>query len=251
MPATYPNAIKVFQTFHDYTDVIWAISINECHDEILALEALLGVKPFTGTPYTSFGQAIYDLYYNKAPITHTHEHKNLLDDNQGNDHPQYIQVNGYPGFTRPVQGKPGSNGANLVPLNQLLGFGYQNAAQVKAMVDAALGNLMAGASGGNPLFGPATTPNWRVQGGVYSSYTDGGGRINVPFNYAYAHTVQAVTCTKLPPQNVDGIHTPYNWIEAQVTLVGVGVNYATFQFSHDYSWQPNQWVTLSWIALGV
>ena len=252
MPATYPNAIKVFQTFHDYTDIIWAISINECHDEIVQLENILGAKPFSGTPYTSFGGAIYDLYLNKAPLTHTHEHKNLLDDNQGNDHPQYIQVNGYPGFTHPVIGKAGSNSADLVPLSQLQGMGYQNATQVQALINAALGNLMAGAKGGAPLLGnPNVAPAWVIQGGVTSGWTDGGGRIVIPFSHSYGQTLQAFTSTKLPPQGNPGPGPNYNWIEAQVTIVGVALNAVTLQVSHDYSWQPNQWFTTSWIAIGV
>jgi len=252
MPATYPNAIKVFQTFHDYTDIIWAISINECHDEIVALENLLGAKPFTGTPYTTFGQAIYDLYFNKAPTTHTHEHKNLLDDTQGNDHPQYIMVNGYPGFTHPVTGVAGHASNNLVPLSQLNGFGFLNGAQVQAMVNAALGNLMAGARGGAPLLGnPNVAPAWVIQGGVYSNWTDGGGRIVIPFPHVYGQTVQAFTCTKLPPQGNPGPGPNYNWIEAQVTIVGTAFNSVTLQVSHDYSWQQNQWFTCSWIAIGV
>jgi hypothetical protein len=253
MPATYPNAIKVFQTFHDYTDIIWAISINECHDEIVALENLLGIKPFTGTPYTTFGGAIYDLYMNKAPLTHTHEHRNLLDDNQGNDHPQYIQVNGYPGFTHPVTGKAGTNSADLVPLSQLNGMGYQNAAQVQAAINAALGNLMAGARGGPPLLvvgNPNVAPAWVIQGGIYSQVTDAGGRINIPFNHNYPNLVQAFTATKLPPQGNPGPAPNYNWIEAQTTIVGVGSNYVTLQVSHDYSWQGGMWFTCSWIAIG-
>lgn len=252
MAASYPQAMKVFSVFHDYIDTIFAASINECHDEILALEKILGVAPFTGTPYTTFGGAIQDLYNNKAPANHTHTHHNLLDDTQGNDHPQYIQVNGSPGFSHPVNGKAGSGGNNLVPLGQLRGMGFQDAAQVQAMVNAALGNLMAGAFGGPPLAGGTASPNWRVEGGVFSGCTDGNGRVTVPFGVGYPHCVQAFSCTKIPPQATGGGFpcTPYNWVEAQCTLVGVSGSSATVQFSHDYSWQPFMWVSFTWISIG-
>jgi hypothetical protein len=245
--AVFPSAIKIFSVFHDYTDIIWAISINECHDEIQALESLLGVNPFQGTPYTTVGGAIQDLYANKAPTNHTHTHANLLDDAVTNDHPQYILTTGQPGFSGPVGGIAGGAGNDLVPLNQLQSFGYLNAAQVQAMVNAALGNLMAGAPGGPALAGAAASPAWRIQGGLKSGLTDGAGRISVSFNPGYGRCLQAFVCTKLPPQ---GGGPPYNWIEAQVTLVGVSGAGATVQFSHDYSWQPHQWVTFTWIAIG-
>jgi hypothetical protein len=252
MPAAYPTALKVFQTFHDYTDIIWAISINECHDEILALESILGINPFRSTPYTTFGGAIADLYANKAPINHTHVHRNLLDDTQGNDHPQYIMVSGYPGFSHPVAGKAGNNPADLVPLSQMRSFGFVNGALVQDMVDDAVGNLMAGVWGGPPLAGAAASPNWHLTGGVASGCTDGGGRVTINFGASYPHCVQAVTCAKIPPQTPPGGFPcpPYNWIEAQVTLVAVSGTQAVFQFSHDYSWQAGQWVSLSWMAIG-
>lgn len=254
MAAAYPTSLKVFSVFHDYTDIIWAMSINECHDEILALEKALGTNPFLNTPYTSFGGAIQDLYNNKAPKTHTHTHKNLLDDTQGNDHPQYIMVNGYPGFSRPVNGKAGTGNNDLVPLGQLHSLGYLNAAQVEALINAALGNLMAGVDSNPPLAGSsaATGPRWHLQGGLTSGVTDGNGQVWVNFHTPYGHCLQAFVATKLPPQRPAAGYpaTPYNWVEAQLTLVYASGTQAALQFSHDYSWQPNQFVTFSWIAIG-
>jgi hypothetical protein len=247
-PAAYPNAIKVFQVFHDYTDIIWAISINECHSEIVALESVVGTKPFTGTPYTTVGGAIQDLYTNKAPSNHTHVHRNLLDDTLGNDHPQYMQVNGYPGFSGPVEGRAGGNPYDLVPLSQLLSFGFQNAGQVSAMVNGLLGNLMAGAWGGAPLAGRAIEPNWTITGGVASGCTDGSGRVGFNFGHTFYHCVQSLIATKMPP--APGGCPPYNWIEAQLTLVGVSGTGAVLQFSHDYSWQPGMMVSFAWMVIG-
>jgi hypothetical protein len=250
MAATFPAAIKVFTVFHDYTDTIWALSINECHDEIQALEKTLGANPFASTPYTSFGGAIQDLYLNKAPVNHTHVHHNLLDDTVGNDHPQYIQINGYPGFSRPVAGKAGSAPADLVPLSQLQSFGFQNLDQVQDAVEAATSSLMAGAKGGAPLAGATASTAWRITGGVTSGCTNGNGQITVNFGVTFSHCVQAFSCTKLPPQGSGGC-PPYNWIEAQMTLLGASGSSAVVQFSHDYSWQQNMYVSFSWIVMGI
>lgn len=72
----------------------------------------------------------------------------------------------------------------------------------------------------------------------------------MPFGINYGQVVQAFSCTKLPPQGGGGC-PPYNWIEAQMTLLGVSGNSATVQFSHDYSWQGNMWVTFTWIVMGI
>lgn len=261
MAATYPVALKVFSVFHDYTDVIFAYSVNEIHDEILAIENVLGpltlnpgstVPIIANTPYTTFASAILDLYNTKAPSLHTHVHSTLVGDNAGNDHPQYMQVNGYPGFSRPVSGQHASAPSHLVPLSQVQAMGYQTVTQVNEAVDDALGTLMSGAVGGppsTPLAGPAVAPNFIVQGGVFNGCTDGNGQVHVPYGTIMG-TVQSFVATKLPPQGSEPC-PPYNWIEAQITLVGGDGTQAIVQFSHDYSWQPNMHVSLSWIALGM
>jgi len=250
MAATFPVALKVFNTYHDYTDVIWAYSINEIHDEIVAIESILGTNPFLGTPYTTFGGAIQDLYANKAPTLHTHVHSTLIGDNVGNDHPQYIQVSGYPGFSRPVAGQNASAGNHLIPWGQVASFGYMNWDQTVAAINSALQFVMTGAYGGPPLAGPAVDPNFLVQGGEFTGCTNGSGQVFVPFGTPMG-TVQAFVATKMPPELPTQPCPPYNWIEAQITLVGVSGYGAVVQFSHDYSWQPNMWVTLTWIAIGM
>ena len=249
MTATFPGGVKVFSTFHDYTDIIFAISVNELHDEIQAIEKVLGVNPFRGTPYTTFAGAIQDLYINKAPLTHTHHHAALTDDKVGNDHPQYIMVSGYPGFTRPVSGQHATAGNHLIPLGQVQSFGYVNSAQVQAMVSAALANLMAGALGGGFLAGGTSTPNWRVEGGVVTGCTAPDGTITVYFQTPYAHCLQAFVATKIPPQG-SGACPPYAWIEAQLTLVAASPSWAKVQFSHDYGTQGGMLASFNWIAIG-
>jgi len=256
MGAAFPQAIKVFSVFHDYTDTIMALSINECHDEIQALEKTLGTNPFNTTPYTTFGGAIQDLYANKSPANHFHYHRNLSGDASGNDHPQYIMVNGYPGFSRPVSGHAGTAPSDLVPLSQLQGFGFQNAAQVRAMVDAAVNGdiaaatagVMAGTKGGTPLLGSTTSVDWRITGGLTSGCTLNNGVFVIPFGTSFS-CIQAFSCTKIPPQG-SGC-PPYNWIEAQVTLLSVSQTQALVQVSHDYSWQPNMRFSCTWIVMGI
>jgi hypothetical protein len=250
MAATYPAALKVFNVFHDYTDLIMAHSVNEIHDEVLSIETMLGINPLANTPYNTFGGAIQDLYNNKAPTTHTHAHTSLTNDAVGDDHPQYILVNGTRGFTGPVAGKNAVNGTQLVPLAQLQSLGYQNGAQVSAAVNGALGNLMSGAAGGGGLYGSAPRPTWHIQGGLHSGLTDGDGRITMYFPTPYSRCLQAFTCTKLPPLAPLG-GPPYAWIEAQVTLVYADLQYVQVQFSHDYSLQPGMWASFSWISIGV
>lgn len=250
MAATFPLALKVFSTYHDYTDVIWAYSVNEIHDEIVAIENILGTNPFNGTPYTTFGGAIQDLWINKAPTLHTHVHSTMVGDTQGNDHPQYIMVSGYPGFSRPVAGQSAQAGNQLMTLGQLFGFGFMNVWQVEAAIQAAIGGLMTGAYGGSPLAGPEVSPNFMVQGGEFTGCTNGAGQIFVPFGTPMG-TVQAFVATKMPPEQPAQPCPPYNWIEAQITLMGASGYGAVVQFSHDYSWQAGMWVTLTWIAIGM
>jgi hypothetical protein len=245
----FPAALKVFSVYHDYTDIIWAISVNEIHDEVLSIETVLGTNPFFNTPYTTFSGAIQDLYNTKAPVNHSHAHASLkfLD---ADDHHLYVKVDGTRGFTGPVAGVAGS-GNDLVPLHQLQALGYINSAQAQSIINSATANLVTGDFGGPPLYGPApAAPTWSIRGGVASGCTDGGGRVAISLGPAFGRCVQAFTCTKIPAASGQPC-PPYNWIEAQVTLVGVNLSQAILQFSHDYSWQPGMWVSLTWIAIGV
>jgi hypothetical protein len=129
-------------------------------------------------------------------------------------------------------------------------MGYQNLDQVQDAVEAATSSLMAGAKGGTPLYGATSSTAWRITGGVTSGCTNGNGQITVNFGVNFSHCVQAFSCTKLPPQGSGGC-PPYNWIEAQMTLLAAGPTSAIVQFSHDYSWQQNMWVSFSWIVMGI
>jgi hypothetical protein len=251
-PAVYPTALKVFTTYQDYTDTIWAVSVNEIHSEVYAIESTLGTNPFYSTPYSTFSGAIQDLYLNKAPATHQHAHNALLQDNVGDDHEQYIRTDGTRAFTGPVGGQNAVAGNQLVPLRQLQGLGYINTGQAQAIIDGAVATLLRGAWGGPPLgqWGPTPAqPNWTLKGGSAQVCTNGSGIVTVSFGSAFISLVQAFIATKIPAPGGQGC-PPYNHIEAQLTLVGVSLSTVSVQFSHDYSWQPGMWVAFNWLAIG-
>jgi hypothetical protein len=249
--AVWPNALKVFTTYHDYTDVIWAHSVNEIHDEVYSIEKTLGSAPFSGTPYVTFSGAVQDLYTNKAPVNHSHDHHLLTGDAAGDDHLQYPRADGSRGFTAPVNGVAGTGASNLVTLHQVQSFGYINAAQAEQIADDAALEAVVGAPGAQALWGTPHAGTWKIIGGLTTACTGGDGRVTIPFSSPFPFCLQAFTCTKLPPPGGGGCpNGPYNWIEAQVTLVAYALNAVVVQVSHDYSWQPYMNFSCSWIALG-
>jgi len=259
---TYPSAVKIFPTFVDYTDVIFAHSVNELHNEIVSVETVLGTwsdgREIDGTPYTSFSIAINDLFNTKAPINHQHSHHNLQDlvtnsttGQVQDDHAQYIRCDGHRAFTGPVAGVWAQRGDQLVPLSQLQSFGYINVDQAIWLIDLALGNLVTGVfSGSGPTYGPGPgAPTWRLTGGVFAGVTDGNGILYCPFNGAFQQCVQGFVATKMPV-GAGQRAAPYNYIEAQLTLFYIDLWGAQVQFSHDYSFQPGLWAEFTWLAIG-
>lgn len=257
----YPRAIKVFTIYHDYTDVIWALSINEVNAEVAEIERTLGANPLNNTPYRTFGGAIQDLWANKAPSTHTHSHHLIQDDNVGDDHQMYSKVDGSRAFTHAVGGVAGTNPANLVTLKQLQDMAYVDTNLVNQLIAKAIKNLVFGAFGGPPLYAPfgnPAAPDWILKGGIlphsWPDGTDANGIVHVPFGTGFPHGVQALAATKIPVQHSAGYaaapNGDYNHIETQITLVGASLGGAVIQFSHDYSWQPYMNVALSWLAIG-
>jgi hypothetical protein len=254
----YPRAIKVFTTYQDYTDIIWARSINEVNVEVSVIERTLGTNPFQGTPYSTFGGAVQDLWVNKAPSNHTHDH-HLLQDLLIDDHVLYIRADGARSFTAPVTGVAGNNPNDLVTLGQLQSLNYANTALVEQLIDNAVANLVTGAYGGPPLYAPfgypPPHPNWIIKGGIFPfGWTDGSGIIHLSFGSGYPSGVVAVACTKIPvrpgPGYAPAPNGDYNHIETQITLLGASLGGAVVQFSHDYSWQPYMNVALTWLAIG-
>jgi hypothetical protein len=266
---TYPTAIKVFPTYHDYSDVIFAHSINELHDEVGSIELTLGVNPTQAAPsyVTSIGGAITDLYNTKAPKAHQHTHGSLPDDvyesdgSLADDHLQYIRCDGTRPFTGPVMGQWATQANHLIPLGQVQSFGYINLTQANNLILSRLTNLIVGGLGGPPLYGTAlSSPNWILTGGFQFGCTNSGGFINNSFGNAFGTVlgsgsgggmVQAFVATKTPAWGSPNPGcAPYNYIEAQLTLSGIDNLHAMVQFSHDYSFQRNLWVAYTWMAIG-
>jgi hypothetical protein len=258
---TFPTAVKIFPTFVDYTDVIFANSVNELHDEVISVERVLGTwadgVEIDGTPYTTFSIAINDLFNRKAPIDHQHSHHNLLDlvtnsvtGAVQDDHGQYIRCDGERPFTGPVAGVWAQRGDQLVPLSQLQSFNFINVDQAIFLIDLALSNLVTGVWSGPPVYGPEPiAPTWRLTGGTFAGATDANGILYCPFNGAFQQMVQGFVATKQP---VGAGHPapPYNYIEAQLTLFYIDLWGVQIRLSHDYSFQPGLWAQFTWLAIG-
>ena len=254
MAASYPNTLKIFQTFSDYSDIIFAISVNEIHDEVVSLESTLGANPLTGTGYTSVGQGLQDLFTNKADANHTHTHASMPDDGPpSDDHPQYMRTDGRRDFTGPVQSPWASLATQLMPKGQLDAQGFINTQTATGLINGLMSNYIRGALpgvGNNPVAGPAqSVPQWKLTGGTVVGVTDGNGWLPCSFGSAFAQTVQAFVATKIPTGAVAG-HAAYAYVEAQLTLVQITTGGAQVAFSHDYSFQRSVNAAYNWIAIG-
>jgi hypothetical protein len=251
MAATYPSAVKVFPTYYDYTDVIFASAVNSLHDEVVALENVLGVNPLVNTPYPTFSIGLQDLMANKAPVYHAHDHASLTHLDR-DDHYQYMLCDGSRAFTGAVGGVPAAVDSQLVTLGQLSSFGYITVAQAEFLIGLALSNLVTGAWGGAPLVtvgAQPSAPAWRLTGGIARGVTNGNGDLWTDFAGAFGSRVQAFVATKLPTGGGGG-RPPVPWIEAQLTLWSINVTGAWVRYSHDYGVQANMYATHSWMAIG-
>jgi hypothetical protein len=254
MASSYPNTFKIFQTFQDYTDIIFAISVNEIHDEVISIERTLGANPLAGTGYVSIGQGLQDLKTNKADLGHYHDHAALHGDGPpADDHPQYMRTDGSRNFTGPVQSPWAVNNNQLVPIGQLYAQQYINVPQAEWIIGVMLGNLIRGAFPGpptSPLAGPfPPTPQWTLTGGTMVGVTDGNGWLTCNFGGTFKGMVMAFVATKIPV-GPGGGRPAYNYIEAQLTLVVITLGGASVAFSHDYSFQRGLNAAYTWIAIG-
>ncbi len=252
--ASFPATVKVFQTFLDQTQTIFAAHINEVHAEIVAIEKLIGAQPFVSLPYTTFAAALADLATNKAPANHQHNHSDLAGDATGDDHTQYVRVDGSRGFTGPVVVPNALTGGQLVNLGQLISLGYLTVAQANNIMNTALNRSIRGAAGGSgplPGYAAPTTFGWTLLGGYVEGPTDASGNMSTTFSTGYPFTtcVQSFIATKVP---VSGGHAQpaYNSLESQLSLVATTLTSATVRFSNDSGALANQWAAFSWICIG-
>lgn len=255
MAASYPNAIKIFQTFQDQTQIIYSGHINEIHDEVVALESTIGTNPFVGTPYSSIAGAINDLYLNKAPLAHPHAHS-ALQGLTNDDHTQYVRTDGSRGFTAPVAAPNAVSGGQLATLGQVTGQGYLSPGAANGLIAAAaayLVNTRFAASAATPgLFG---FPNqggvgWSLTGGYNVGNTDGSGRITQSLGSAFPTMLLAFIATKVVAPG-GGTDPPYNALTASDPTVISGTNTAVIlEFNAGATVLTNQQVAYCWVAVG-
>lgn len=256
MAASFPTSIKFFNTFVDQAGglpnpnlaIDFAANTNELHDEVVAIESLLGTMPFSGTPYTTLGGALSDLYINKAPVTHTHAHSSLLGDNVGDDHPQYIRVDGTRGFTGPVTAPAAAVNSQLATLGQVQGLNFSTNASVAALIAAAVAPLCIGEfsqSGPMPGMPNPIDDSWMVTGGYVDFTTDISGNISVFYTGVFTQTVIAFCPINMPTG-------AYDWRFSECTVISTTLTGSVVQFvDHNGAVIGNREVAFSWIALGI
>jgi hypothetical protein len=249
--ASYPNSIKVFTPVVDGTSTIHAEDVNELQSEVSALEGTLGINPFVGLPYNNLGQTLADLYANKAPYDHQHDHHTLQDLNGFDDHTSYVRVDGTRGFSAPVSAPAATTPGQLATLAQLSALGFTTPAQVTSIVQGGVANLVRAFADSGPLAGAIPgTPSWTLIGGMAQGNLDGNGQLHVTFGGSYfANCLLAFIPTKMVPAN--GWFAPYDYQNSDCAAITYSLNNVGIQFfqgSAVYAGNPG--VGVSFLALG-
>jgi hypothetical protein len=253
MPASYPTSLASFLVYQDQpgdanhllidgTDLTIdsGHATNQLHDEIIAIEQTIGVRPFKVPSTTSIGASVIWLYQNKAGIVHSHYH-GYLSNLGSDDHPQYAPTNAVRGFDAPITSPPARDGNQLINLDQIQGQGV-TAAEMLALVEAELSpNTIRG------LPGQAL----RIQGGQTWGYSDENGNLWVPFNPPFSALISFVYMKlPFPGESMLGWYT-YQYIEDQLVLLALDNSGALIQFIEDIRVDARALVALSWTALGI
>jgi hypothetical protein len=287
MPASYPVSLATFLT---YVDQPWvpgdtitapdgvtqidltiddALITRQIHEEIVAIEKTIGVSPFEIPVLgrSPVGTQIMWIYNNKAwgrvdannivqpqpPPSHNHQHgtsTGLTHD----DHPQYMTASGDSGrphgFTQPVTGQPAKASTGLVTYNQVLGYHYLTAAQVRQTIASELSEAV-----GDPHQAPMTGPtsgHYRVTGGYFYGPSDTNGVITINFSRAHFSSILTFLFMKrpFPGESMLGWYN-YQYMEDQLLLVNLTNHSASIQFIEDIVVDRQAAVSLTWIAIGV
>jgi hypothetical protein len=230
---------------------------NDLHTEIRSIETTLGINPWVLIPLTgklpvtgttvakaTLGATIQYLYLYKAWIGHNHVH-HFLTDLSADSHPVYVPRNASRGFTRPVQGfypdpRTGSGYPNI-HVNQLIRLmdvpQGLTIGQIEAMINAELVNEARG--------GPLV-----LMGGVAQGYTDGYGNLYVPFGAGF-HQLYSFVYMKMPFPGLSMLGWyAYQYMEDQLTLVGLNNQGAWIQFIEDIQVDRRALVCMVWLAIG-
>lgn len=258
MTASYPASIKSFITYTDQpgpnnTTIDYAYITNDIHDEVIAVENIIGSLPFTIPTTSSIGGSISYLYNNTAPVGHLHRHADLS--NLGSDdHMQYVRTDGSRGFTQPIGGQPAGAANQLVVKDQITNAGITAATfenQLNGWLSS-LGHQVRGAFVGQWYWGPGpTSAAWKVIAGIGLGYTDRNGNLYVSFNGAFHSMVLTFCFMRLPIPGGSHYGYVYQYQEDQLMVHGISNQGAVVNFIEDIAVDRQAWVGVSWMALGL
>ena len=277
MAASYPASLKMFTTYVDrpgpdsLTLDVAHIS-NEVHDEIIAIEKIIGPSPFVVPGYiaanSGISMSIKWLYSNKSagrvdsrnninpgpPPGHTHLHATTLPPlpkgkpppTQTDDHLQYMRVDATRAFRNPVTGQNATSASHLITLRQASTAGL-NSTQVNNVIQQELDN--------NTLpYKPVTFPTegkYKFTGGHFSGYTNENGVVFIDFGPAHFSRLVTFVYMKMPYPGLSQLgYYAYRYEEDQLILTGLSTAGAWIQFIEDIVVDRQALISLSWMALG-
>jgi hypothetical protein len=262
---TYPASITTFtyQANQPTTpDVGSAENVNALHTEVAAIENTLGVTPFAGTPYTTLQAALFDLYFHKSPLNHTHQHELATNKDIGdNQHSLYAPVDGSIPYTGPVAGVAGTAGNNLVTLGQIQAPNYVTTTAVTAFATSltTLTNYVTGfvtEDGGYATTGPAVgsvgSPyGWKITGALAGGTTDASGILNVNIPPGmFNNKIQSIKITKIPAPGE--IANGYTWQTDSLTVINVTPKNFTVRYTPGPASDHvmTKYIYFTWLAMG-
>jgi hypothetical protein len=213
---------------------------DQIHQEVIAIEQTIGVRPFTVPSKTTIGASVVWLYQNKAARTHSHNHRYLLDLG-ADDHHQYPRADGSRGFSAPVTSPPARGAHNLVNLGQVQGTGV-TASQMQGYVTAELDQNTVRGRPGQAL---------RIQGGQTWGGSDNNGNLTVYFDPPFTALMSFVYMKlPFPGGSMLGWYA-FQYMEDQLILQALTNSYAIIQFIEDIRVDARALVALAWMAIGI
>ena len=271
--ARYPVALRDFVTYQDQpgdgnhiisqndpstglpilTDLTIdsAAVTQDLHTEVISIEKIIGVRPFSPPGCTTVGQSIRWLYLNESPIDHLHVH-NRMNALGADDHKEYSLVNGERPFTGPITSPPATSGNQLVNYNQVRAAGYLTAVEFASMI-----NLRGMVTVPLQVIDGPTEPwgTWydklKIMGGVAQGYTDTNGVLYVPFGKGFAGVLSFVFM-KMPFPGLSMLgYYQYQYVEDQLILLHIDRWGASIQFIEDIQVDRQAQVGMVWQAIGV
>ena len=231
---------------------------RDVQTEIISLEKTIGTRPFLVPTQPNLGKSVQWLFNNKSPgrvdyrnsipplppPSHNHAHHMSLDNN-ADDHPQYMRVDGTRAFANPVTAPPAVATNQLITLAQARTAGL-NSTQVEQIIQSQMSYWAQ-----FTLTGPRPG-RCKMTGGMAQGYTDGNGNLYVSFAPAGFSTLLTFVYMKLPfpGESMLGWYA-YQYMEDQLVLLSMDARGAWIQFIEDIRVDRQALVCLSWMAVGV